>query len=185
MFGIGLDIAGAVLVAKGLLIGPEQMFQRTGTRLGFSAPVLIGFAEDWCDGAFGVGALVGGFIFQAVGYAVVVDGRHAGVGTARAAVGILCAVAAAVLVSVLWVAFRRRLLLRRILMIARVRSGDPKPDGTLLFVVAHELGYRQKTVGTMESAAEFIKQVYKVDEFWVSSDLEQQIEIRADQLAAG
>lgn len=69
--GIGCDISGAYLVARGLLMRPADIRAITSTRLEYSGPQIASRVHDRVAGRFGVGALIVGFIFQLAGFIVV------------------------------------------------------------------------------------------------------------------
>jgi len=68
--GIGFDIAGAVLLAKGLLLSSRHILSISSTYLGFNSQEIVSRVEDKVSTYFGVGALVLGFLLQLAGYAL-------------------------------------------------------------------------------------------------------------------
>jgi hypothetical protein len=82
--GLGFDMIGAVLLAKGLLINPATIYKVAGTFWGLNVGDAVDRASNRVDAKFGVGCLVGGFLFQAVGYTVALAGADASTGADRA-----------------------------------------------------------------------------------------------------
>lgn len=68
--GVGFDLAGAWLVAKGLLVKESVLAQRAGQFWGGNPGITVGAVEDRVDAKFGVGFLLFGFSLQALGYVV-------------------------------------------------------------------------------------------------------------------
>src|SRR5690242_15045512 len=66
--GIGLDIAGAFLLAKGLLLSTRQIRSLSATYLDFSGPDVVARVEDKVSTQIGVAALALGFMCQLTGY---------------------------------------------------------------------------------------------------------------------
>src|SRR5439155_9132508 len=66
--GIGLDIAGAYLLAKGLLMGDRQVLGLARTYFDASPDQVVARVDDRIAGTVGVMALVVGFLFQLAGY---------------------------------------------------------------------------------------------------------------------
>jgi hypothetical protein len=79
--GIGFDVVGAVLVAKGLLVSAKQSFRRAYVGFGgWGFAQLVTRAEDWVDGWFGASFLVLGFSLQLVAYALLIGGARGDTG---------------------------------------------------------------------------------------------------------
>jgi hypothetical protein len=72
--GLGFDISGAYLVAKGLTTRPVEYLRRTRAAANSFAAFRVRAAEDFADGRIGVTALVLGFGMQAVGYTLSIAG---------------------------------------------------------------------------------------------------------------
>lgn len=66
--GLGLDLVGGWLLARGLIARPGVIVHRHTSYWGSDAPGAYAAAEDRVDGVFGVGSLMLGFLLQAVGY---------------------------------------------------------------------------------------------------------------------
>ncbi len=73
--GLGFDIGGAYLLARGLLAPPPLLASRTASFYGSNAYAVVSQAEDRIRGLFGLGSLVLGFSLQAIGYAIVLSGQ--------------------------------------------------------------------------------------------------------------
>jgi hypothetical protein len=103
--GLGFDITGAVLVAKGLRTEPDAAVARMLAARNSFAAFTVRAAEDFADGKAGVFALVVGFVLQAVGYALSSGGvsRHTD-GLSAAVVAVTCT---AVAVAAAWFLARR------------------------------------------------------------------------------
>jgi hypothetical protein len=67
--GIGFDIAGAVLVAKGLLLSSPSILRLSSSYWGFSPPEVVARVEDKVSTYFGIGALLLGFLLQLKSFA--------------------------------------------------------------------------------------------------------------------
>lgn len=98
--GLALDITGAVLLAKGLLISPETISSISATLWGGNPETAQDRCRNRVDAEFGVAYLAGGFVFQAVGYSLDIAGvpSETGAGRLIAALG-MALIAAAVAVG--------------------------------------------------------------------------------------
>jgi hypothetical protein len=98
--GLALDITGAILLAKGLLISPETISSISATLWGGNPETARDRCRNRVDAEFGVAYLAGGFFFQAVGYSLDIAGvpSETGAGRLIAAVG-MALIAAAVAVG--------------------------------------------------------------------------------------
>jgi hypothetical protein len=70
--GIGFDIGGAWLLARGLLAGPAEIALRTASLWDGNPATTASQLEDRLNGTLGVGSLILGFSLQAVAYGIVV-----------------------------------------------------------------------------------------------------------------
>lgn len=77
--GLGFDIAGAYILARGLFASETQIALTSAKRVGYSSVLAFRSAQDRVDGYIGLATLVLGFAIQTVGYVVVlaVGGRRA------------------------------------------------------------------------------------------------------------
>lgn len=67
-FGMGLDIAGAVLIAWGLIRSPADISKLSATFYGGNPFGVKGLVSDRASGEIGLVALLAGFVFQLSGY---------------------------------------------------------------------------------------------------------------------
>ncbi len=67
--GLGLDIAGATIIAIGLLGNPAHLAMRATSFWGESAPNAAFLAESKADGEIGIPTIVAGFVGQLIGLA--------------------------------------------------------------------------------------------------------------------
>lgn len=145
--GIGFDLAGAILLAFGLLRRPHQLItgglnQRAGD---YDAQTIRDLAYDRVDARSGVIALVAGFLAQGVGYViylsktVVVDPT-----TGKAVAAAIQGAATVVIVLGLHFLLRRRLARRTIVAVARAYDGGGPWSGKgarMLVQVARAAGW--------------------------------------------
>lgn len=107
LVGLVFDIAGAVLLAKGLLLSP-RMLSKLNTNWG----VAYGQHRDRIDnrvaGEFGVVYLVLGFALQFVGYSLEIGGTSTKAGGERLVVALAMAGVAVGLAVAVWRFFRPR-----------------------------------------------------------------------------
>ncbi len=68
--GLGFDLVGAYLLARGLRFKPSRLALKAGSFFDGNPNVVVGGIEDRVDGSFGLVYLVLGFGLQAVGYAI-------------------------------------------------------------------------------------------------------------------
>jgi hypothetical protein len=105
LVGLALDISGAVLLAKGLLLSPREL-----AKLNTNWGVGYGQHEDRLQnrvaGKFGVLYLVGGFTLQAAGYTTEIGGAKNETGITRMVVAIAAAVLIAGIAAAAWKLFR-------------------------------------------------------------------------------
>jgi hypothetical protein len=101
--GLGFDIAGGYLVAKGLLTGADELARRTAASRNRDAWQRVQAADDHADGTVGVRALCLGFTLQAVGYAIQIGGASSGTdGEAARLVAIGCVLVGVAATVGLW-----------------------------------------------------------------------------------
>lgn len=136
--GLGFDIAGAILLAKGLLVSPQELKLRSVTYVGHNPPAIAGLVSDWVDGLFGIIGLSLGFALQIVGYSVVVvAGAGETRGAAGAAAAVYLAVLAACALGVAWAISRPHLVRARVVDVAFADDPDlGRPDFGLLITMA-------------------------------------------------
>ncbi len=89
--GLGLDITGAVLLAKGLGTLPDEYARRFMASWHSFAHQYVRAAEDFADGRAGVRALIVGFGFQSLGYVLAISGASARThGAGAVVIAVLC-----------------------------------------------------------------------------------------------
>lgn len=136
VFGLGCDIAGAYLVARGLLASNEEILNSSGTFLGFNPRLVVARARDKVAAQFGIGSLLTGFLLQGVAYVLTVaDGTEPSPGdSGAAAFATVVGISAIVAVLGVYAAARRRLERRLLIDIAsHDRNGrTPRPQAETL-----------------------------------------------------
>lgn len=152
-FGLGLDIAGAFLLTRGLLASPSQIALNSMTFFGYTHGIVTRLAEDKVAGQFGLVALIAGFLLQAVGYALMLSaGPSAEAGWQRVVVAIAFAAAAVVIVLSAHAKCKPRLVRQTLLAVAHVNAYarpvtvEPRPYGGLLLHYGTELGHPARKV---------------------------------------
>lgn len=101
--GLGFDLAGAAILARGLLLGSASI-AALGTYRGLSHGMTVERCSDRAHAELGLAALGLGFLLQAVGYAAVIGGVKQASGMKEALVAIFLLIAAGG--SVLWLCRR-------------------------------------------------------------------------------
>lgn len=99
--GLGFDLAGAAILARGLLLDSASI-AALGTYRGVSHGTTVERCSDRAHAELGLSALVLGFFLQAVGYAAVIGGAEQASGMREAAVAVFLLVVAVALVVWLW-----------------------------------------------------------------------------------
>lgn len=118
--GIGFDLVGAYLVARGLLASPSTLALRAGTFLGSNPNFVVDGVKDRTDAIFGVSFLGLGFSLQAVGYFLdlgFAPGNEASVARAAVAVVLMLLTMAAALG--LWRSLKDQLIARTLIEASR------------------------------------------------------------------
>jgi len=108
LVGLALNVVGAVILAKGLLVDPVTIYRLTATYVGSNPTAALDRIEARVASEFGLSYLAGGFMFQVVGYGAEVGGVETAVGGCRLLVAIALAVGAAAVAVVAWFAFHDR-----------------------------------------------------------------------------
>ncbi len=140
--GIGLDLAGAYLLALGLLQSPQRI-RRRSTFGGLYPGGLIGDVENRSTARIGLTSLLAGFSLQAVAYVLQLGfGPYPGHSGSRAVIGAVSAAVPALVVIVFERATRHRRFNRLIVCVARERFEGPPgdPDLEMLAKVAEWRG---------------------------------------------
>jgi hypothetical protein len=128
LVGLALDITGAVLLARGLLLSPANIRWVSGTVWGVSEGQLLDRCRNRVYGEFGVVYLFLGFLFQAAGYSFEVAGDNPDSGHGRLLAALALATGAAVVATLLYLAFHgwRE---RRLLAAVEASQLNPQPPG--------------------------------------------------------
>jgi hypothetical protein len=168
--GIGFDVVGAVLLAKGLLVSATQSFRRSYVGFGgWGFGQLVTRAEDWIDGWLGASSLVLGFLLQLIAYALVIGRAKVQTGVGPAMVAAAFAAVAVLLVLAVWLSLRSRLLRWRCVSLSRVRSSDGRPDAYMLTGAAKELGQEARSV---QEVPHILRDLFGVTDYATCGDLE-------------
>jgi hypothetical protein len=166
--GIGLDIAGAMSLARGLYISPRDRAWRVIVAQNTFGALRVGEAEANADAVIGGGALIIGVIVQAVAYALIAGGARATSGAdGAAAIALLCTVGGICLVyGVARFERPRRTKAYLVEFACYQRDGRHNaPDFRELATYAEVLGY-QMTPDDMANEATrvaFVKRVFGID----------------------
>src|SRR4051812_39791358 len=96
--GLGFDIAGALLLARGLLSSAAEIAQ-LNTWAGVAGGATVAKVRDRVDAEFGIAALILGFTVQAIGYVVSLPGSTDGAGSIAVALGGVVVSSVSVLVT--------------------------------------------------------------------------------------
>ena len=118
--GIGFDLVGAYLVARGLLASPATLALRAGTFIGTNPNFVVDGVKDRTDAIFGLSFLGLGFSLQAVGYVLdlgFAPSNDASLTRAAVAVALMLATMGSTLV--LWRSLRDRLVARTLIEASR------------------------------------------------------------------
>ena len=161
--GIGFDIAGAYLLARGLIQSPPRILILSSSFFGFNPAQVVARIEDKVSAYFGVSTLVLGFLAQLVGYVLDLALRSAPPASpARAYVAVGVAASAIAVVIGVYRSLRRPLGRRAIFDIAHFGTSGKQPDpyGHSLKALGTAFGYP-----TLESESDqaYAKRVWHVD----------------------
>jgi hypothetical protein len=134
--GAGCDIAGAFLLARGLIASPADILRRSIVGENYFSPAeTASQIADKADATIGLAVLVTGFVIQAIGYAIVSAGladRRGSVAAGIAAAMVAVLVAAAALG--VWRLLRWRVARAAI---ASVASDPLQLDANYVFLDTH------------------------------------------------
>lgn len=124
--GLALDITGAILLAKGLLISPATISSISATLVGGNSATARDRCRNRVDAEFGVAYLTGGFFLQAVGYSFDIGGVPSETGIGR----LIAALSMALIIAALAVAVYARLhAARERRLIGEVEAGASTIEG--------------------------------------------------------
>jgi hypothetical protein len=142
--GLGLDVAGAYLLGKGLLTSPRAIIKRATPYDDFSYPLALAQAEDRVDAVAGVAVLLTGFALQALAYTLSIGfALDPGTGWVMAITALAAAVAAATFALAAARQTRRRRLAVQLVELARhdkVGQRHDEPSARRLQSYGFELG---------------------------------------------
>jgi len=163
--GLSVDIAGAYLVARGLLARPEDVRRQASTRVGSNPYVEFRLTEDKVDGRFGLVYLVLGFGVQILAYVLTVWSKAStDYGSGPALAGLAFA-AGALLAAVLVYALLRELFVLRELGRITLYNVEGElvgeRDTHTLQVYAAFRGYRGRHES--EDTAEYLRETVGID----------------------
>jgi hypothetical protein len=138
LVGLVLDISGAVLLAKGLLLSPRAL-SKLNTYWGLEQGQQRDRVDNRVAGEFGVAYLVLGFVLQFVGYSLDIGGVRTKAGGERLGVALGMATVALVISVCVWRVFS----LRRVESLnAAIERAGPEASKEI-----GEEEYRKKTAG--------------------------------------
>jgi hypothetical protein len=169
--GVGFDLAGALLLGRGLLDKPGGIAARAGMYWNLSPPAAAHIARDRVDGQAGICSLIAGFALQLVGYVAVIHGAkiHHGTPAAAIALGLGILVAGTVVIGAHATQSGR---LKRVLVDVACKSrhdehGAPLPDigrpaGPVLGLLGEYAGW-PRLAG--EPLADYLARVFAVSDF--------------------
>jgi hypothetical protein len=127
--GIGFDLAGAVLLARGLINRPAELTRLAGSFWGSNAYQAISVARNRLDAVAGVVALGAGFTLQAAGYVASLARQHREhTGTRDAAIAIGLGFFALIAALIAGTAYRRRGLLPLLIEMSRYTMDERRMD---------------------------------------------------------
>lgn len=125
--GLGVEIVGAWLIARGLLI-PLPALKNFGTHAGIGVAAVVDRARNRIDGQFGVALLLLGFTLQLLGYLLELDGGEARPEQDRLLTALILLGSSMLLAGGTWRALRDRMFKRALVKIAmaplRTSGGD-------------------------------------------------------------
>jgi hypothetical protein len=105
--GLALDITGAWLLAKGLLISPVSIANVSATLWGGNPETARDRCANRVDAEFGLAYLVIGFFLQAIGYSLEISGVETQTGLERLVAALAMALVASSVATSVYVIFHR------------------------------------------------------------------------------
>ena len=134
--GIGFDLGGAYLLARGLINPPSELVRLAGSFWGSNRFQAINVAKSRLDAIAGVAGLFAGFILQAVGYVASLSASHVTrTGVEEAAAGALLALLTLAVMLSAGAAYRRFRLIPLLVEMGRWTLDDERreyPSASLL-----------------------------------------------------
>ena len=123
LIGLALDITGAWLLAKGLLISPASISKISATLWGGNPETARDRCANRVDAEFGVAYLAGGFFLQAIGYSLEIGGVGTETGTGRLLAALAMALLTALVALAAYFYFHRGRVAR---LISETEQADAK-----------------------------------------------------------
>lgn len=167
MAGLALDICGAIILARALLLSPEQISSLSGSYWDYSSIDAVSRARDKVDARFGLGSLVAGFSLQMAGYAAQVlwsPDEDTGFAATITALGIAGTVAVAIYAIRHWT--REGMLLRELPKIALAGPDDgegwTQAKAARLLHMGQTAGYEAQPE-ERDSKVLYMKRVFGID----------------------
>jgi hypothetical protein len=102
LVGLALDVVGAVILAKALLLKPDTIFRMSTNYPGTNAYLAEDRAKQRVAAEFGLGYLGIGFLLQVLGYSAELAGISNATGSTRLFVALALAAIGAGMASVTW-----------------------------------------------------------------------------------
>lgn len=134
--GIGFDLGGAFLLARGLINPPAELTRLGSSFYGSNRFQAISLARNRLDAVAGVSGLFAGFILQAIGYIEVLSVAHrTATGTDEALVAAAFALLALATVMLVGNVYRQKRLIPLLVEMARWTLDDERmayPSASLL-----------------------------------------------------
>jgi hypothetical protein len=115
--GLGVDVFGAYLVARGLLLSPSTL-KVFGTHGGIGVADVVDRVRNRVDARFGLTLLMSGFSLQLVGYLFQLDGDSAAHGRSFLVSGLLLLALTVGAAWFLWYLLRDRLFKKGLIAVA-------------------------------------------------------------------
>jgi len=166
LVGMGLDIAGAVLLAQGLLMNDKQVIGVTRTIWNFNPDHVVSRVEDRIAGTVGISSIVVGVVAQLIGYAASLSvGPDRAESPSRGQLALLLAAVAIALVWLLYLATRSKWRRRLLIRIARYDNDlniQPHPYGGPLGALGRAAHMSPRVDG--ESETDYARRVWRVRE---------------------
>jgi len=164
--GIGLDIAGAVLLAQGLLMSDRQVLGLSRTYLNLSPDQVVARVGDRIAGSVGVVSLVLGFAAQLAGYVISLSTRsNVDSSLPRGLTAVLFALAAILFVRLAYLVIRHSFERHLLIRVARYDNDfvlQRHPYGGLLLVLGRAANMSSRLDG--ESEIQYARRVWRVQE---------------------
>lgn len=158
--GLGVELVGAWLVARGLLLSPS-MLKSFGTWAGIGPADVVDRARNRIDARFGIFFLMAGFAVQLLGYLLEIDNHQPEQGPRRL-YGALTLLIGSMLIAFLgWSCSHKRLLKRSLVRIAMapLRTGSVE--------IAQDHRENVKWLASYGKAAGWQARMYESDETYV------------------